>query len=199
MVKKLIVNGTVVEVDENNTYTVKNVSSELVIEGSFRLINPPAPDPAHLEFTVNVSSDYTAGWENLEGVKTDWEPTKSAAGTGKGWGNWSQEKDSEHYLQYEWDMDVNIDTFDIYWYDDAGGTRIPASLKFEYLDENGAWKEAEMLSKYEDVIKVDQYNTIKITPIKTSSIKMVMTVLTEANGVLRWKDSILQSNSSKQR
>ena len=191
MVKLLTINGEKVEIGADNTYTVKNVSSDLVVEGSFRLINPPTPDPAHLEYTAAVSSDYTSSWENLDGIMTDWEPTQSAAGTGKGWGNWSQTEGSEHYVQYEWDTEVTMDTFQIYWYDDGGGTRIPASIKFLYIDENGAWKEAEMLSKYEDVIKTDAYNTIKITPIKTTAVKMVLTVLSggAANGVLRWKVS----------
>lgn len=139
MVKTLTVNGEKVEVGEDNTYTVKNVSGDVVIEGSFRLINPPTPDPAHLEFTANVTSDYTADWENLEGIKTDWEPTKSNDGTYKGWGNYAQSAGSEHYVQYEWDTEVSMNKFEIYWYDDGGGTRIPASIKIMYLGEDGSW------------------------------------------------------------
>ena len=191
MVKTLTVNGEAVTVGADNTYTVENVSSDLVIEGSFRLINPPTSDPAHLEFTATASSDYTAGWENIDGPMTDWEPTVSAAGTGRGWGNWAQEAGSEHYYQYSWDTAVTADKFEIFWYDDAGGTRVPGSIKVMYLDENGAWQEAEMLSKYEDVIAVDQYNTINLTPFTATAIKLVMTVHEkgEANGILRWKVS----------
>lgn len=191
MVKNLTINGEKVQIGEDNTYTVENVNSELVIEGSFRLINPPTPDPAHLEFTAAASSDYTAGWENLDGIMTDWEPTVSAAGTGKGWGNWYQEPGSEHYVQYEWDTAVTMNTFDIFWYDDGGDTKVPGSIKIMYLDENGSWQEANMLSKYEDVIAIDQYNTIKFDTITTSAVKLVLTIYDGkgATGILRWKVS----------
>ena len=191
MVKLLTVNGKAVEIGEDNTYTVTNVSEDLTIEGSFRLINPPTPDPKHLEFTASVSSDYTSSWENLDGIMTDWEPTKSAAGTGKGWGNWSQSAGSEHYVQYEWDTEVTMNTFNIYWYDDDGDTAVPGSIKVMYKDENGSWQEATMLSKYEDVIAVNQYNTIELEPITTTAVKLVLTVKDgkAANGILRWKVS----------
>lgn len=191
MVKLLTVNGEVVQIGEDNTYTVENVDKDLTIEGSFRLINAPTPDPEHLEFTAAVSSDYTSGWENLDGIMSDWEPTTSSPGTGKGWGNWSQEPGSEHYVQYEWDTAVNIDCFDIYWYDDGGGTRIPGSIRVMYTDASGSWQEATLLSKYEDVIAINQYNTIHLEPITTTTVKLVLTVLDEgaANGILRWKVS----------
>ena len=190
MVKTLTVNGKAVQIGEDNTYTVTNVSEDLTIEGSFRLINPPTPDPKHLEFTATVSSDYTSSWENLDGIMKDWEPTKSAAGTGKGWGNWPQTAGSEHYVQYEWDTEVTMNTFNIYWYDDGGDTAIPGSIKVMYTDKDGSWKEAVMLSKYEDVIAINQYNKIELEPITTSSVKLVLTVKSgkAANGILRWKD-----------
>ena len=191
MVKTLTVNGKAVQIGEDNTYTVTNVSEDLTIEGSFRLINPPTPDPKHLEFTATVSSDYTSSWENLDGIMKDWEPTKSAAGTGKGWGNWPQTAGSEHYVQYEWDTEVTMNTFNIYWYDDGGDTAIPGSIKVMYTDKDGSWKEAVMLSKYEDVIAINQYNKIELEPITTSSVKLVLTVKSgkAANGILRWKVS----------
>ncbi|MBO5373266.1 MAG: glycoside hydrolase family 127 protein, partial [Lachnospiraceae bacterium] len=191
MVKLLTINGEAVQIGEDNTYTVENVSADMVIEGSFRLINPPTPNPAHLEFTATASSDFTASWETVDGPLTDWEPTVSAAGTGKGWGNWPQDPGSEHYVQYSWDTTVTADKFEIFWYDDGGGTRIPASFKFMYLDENGAWQEATLLTAYEDAIEIDKYNTINIEPITTTAIKLVMTVHADgaANGILRWKVS----------
>ncbi len=192
MVKVLTINGEEVAIGEDNTYTVENVSSDLVIEGSFRLINPPTPDPAHLEFTATASSDYTSAWENVDRINTDWEPTASnPGGTGMGWGNWSQAAGSEHYVQYDWDTKVTINKFNVFWYDDGGGTRIPASIKVLYQDAEGVWQEADMLSAYEDVIATDTYNTIQLKTFATTAVRLVMTVHAEgaANGILRWKVS----------
>lgn len=190
-VKTLIVNGVAVTIGEDNTYTVENVDADIVVEGSFGLINPPTPDPAHLEYAAEVTSDFTASWENLDGIKTNWEPTISKDGIGKGWGNWPQESGSEHYVQYTWDTDVTFDRFDIFWYDDEGDTSVPGSMKVMYLDSTNNWKEAEMLTDFADVTAVDQYNKVELTPVTTSSVKLVLTVKDgkAANGIYRWKVS----------
>ena len=190
-VKKLIVNGETVTVGEDNTYTVKNVRANVTIEGSFGLINPPAADPAHLEFSATASSDYTASWETVDGVCKDWEPTKSQDGTGKGWGNWPQDEGSEHYLQYSWDNPVKFNRFDIFWYDDGAGTQIPSAMKVLYQDAKGEWQEANMLTALSDASKKDAYNTILLDTVQTDSVKLVMTVRSgsQAMGIYRWKVS----------
>ncbi len=193
MVKSLTVNGSPVQVKEDNTYTVENVSSDLEIVVSFKRANF-SPDFDHLEYTAAVTSDYTASWEDIDHVNMEgWEPTISDAGTGRGWGNYWQEPGSEHWIQYEWDDLVPVNTFDIFWYDDAGGTRVPAGIKIQYQDENGEWKDANMLSKYEDVIKIDQYNTIKFDTVRAMAVRLVLTLMSDdsvgATGILRWKAS----------
>lgn len=188
-VQMLVVNGQRVQVGADNTYTVKNVTGDVSIVGSFCSANPPRVYAQNMEFAASATSDFTAGWETVDGIKNDWEPTKSKDGTGKGWGNYSQEAGSEHYVQYMWDSEVSMNRFDIYWYDDEGGTRVPASLKIMYIDEDGTWKEANMTSKFEDIIAVDKYNTVYFDEITTVSVKLVMTVHPQAaaNGIYRWK------------
>ncbi|MEI3228131.1 MAG: hypothetical protein V8S28_00355 [Lachnospiraceae bacterium] len=91
VVRTLEVNGSQVEMDSDNTYTVQNVRKNIEITGNFRLANADKTDEEHLEYSALVTSDFTSNWEDLEGIMRDWEPDKSAAGTGKGWGNWPQQ------------------------------------------------------------------------------------------------------------
>lgn len=86
VVRTLAVNGSQVEMDSDNTYTVKNVRKDIEITGNFRLANADKTDKEHLEYSALVTSDFTSNWEDQEGIMRDWEPDKSAAGTGKGWG-----------------------------------------------------------------------------------------------------------------
>lgn len=188
-VQMLVVNGQKVQIGADNTYTVQNVTGDVAIVGSFCSANPPKVYAQNMEFAASATSDFTANWETVDGIKNDWEPTKSKDGTGKGWGNWSQEPGSEHYVQYMWDSEVSMNRFDVYWYDDAGDTRIPASLKILYIAEDGTWQEANMTSKFEDIVAIDQYNTIYFDEIKTIAVKLVLTVRSDAraNGIYRWK------------
>lgn len=198
-VQMLVVNGQKVQIGSNNTYTVENVKGNVNIVGSFCSANPPTPDKNNLEYTASVTSDYTAGWENLEGIKTNWEPTKSKDGTGKGWGNWSQASGSEHYVQYMWDSEVTMNHFDIFWYDDGEGTRIPASMKIMYIAEDGTWQEANMQTAFNDILEVDAYNTVWFDDITTIAVKLVLTVRDDAaaNGIYRWKASKVETASSE--
>lgn len=198
MVRMLTVNGVELSPDEENVYTIPDVHEDIRIEGSFRRANLPEPDPAHLEYSAAVSSDFTASWEKLDGISADWEPEQSAAGTGKGWGNWPQSAGSEHYVQYEWEKAVTMNRFDIYWYDDNGDTAIPGSIKIMYKNTDGSWKEARMISDYKDVIAKDQYNTITFKPVTATAVKLVLTVHDgkAANGILRWKVSDTGKNGT---
>ena len=148
-----------------------------------------------------ITSDYTSSWENLKGViNPKFEPGSSNVGAGKGWGNWSQEKGSAHYIQLDWAEAITTSAFDVYWYDDGDGTRIPGSVSFEYKDDAGSWKPLTMKTGYADLIALNTYNTIEVEEVTTKGLRMDLTVLNEgnaaANGVYRWKvytDSIPES------
>lgn len=190
-VQMLVVNGQKVQVGADNTYTVPKVKGDVSIVGSFCSANPPTVDTQHMEFAASVTSDYTASWEKLEGIKQNWEPTVSNGGTQQGWGNWSQAPGSEHYVQYMWDTEVTMDRFDIFWYDDGGDTRIPGSMKIMYIAEDGTWKEAKMINQFEDILELHQYNMVRFEKITTVAVKLLLTVRNDAaaNGIYRWKVS----------
>lgn len=189
-VKSLTVNGEAVTVGADNTYVISNVKSALKIEVSFKLITPPIPDPTCLDQAAEPSAHYTASWETINGINNkEFEPTASKSGTGLGWGDFSQQPGSSAWVMYTWESAVTMDTFQIYWYDDGGETRVPATISFDYLDESGAWQPVTMLSEYKDIIAIDKYNTIKIQPVKGTAIRINMTIAAEkhATGIYRWK------------
>ena len=143
-----------------------------------------APDAA------SVESDYTSSWENLNGINNpSFEPTSSNAGTGKGWGNWSQSVGSEHYVGYTWDEAVTVGGADIYWYDDGGGTRIPSKLRMQYLDASGIWQDVNITTPFESCIAKNTYNRVEFDRVTTTRLRLYVTVRSgaEANGIYRFK------------
>lgn len=198
VVRAVLANGVEVLPSQKDSYIIENVKEDLQIEVVFQKAGNLENNPENLEYLATVSSDYTASWEKLSGIQTDWEPEQSNAGIGKGWGNWPQEAGSEHYVQYEWEQAVEMNCFDIYWYDDGGDTAVPGSVKVMYKNTKGSWEEAQMLTDYKEALKTDQYNTIKIKPVKATAVKLVMTVKSgkAANGILRWKVSNTQDTKT---
>lgn len=190
--ESLTVNGSKIDMGEEQTYCVKNVRENLVIAGSFVQKNPLTPNSDSLEQAAQVSAHYTAPWENLEGVKdTDFQPNSSDEGMGKGWGNWQQKEGAKCWIAYTWAKQVTLNACEIYWYDDGGDTGVPGSFYLEYLDENGQWKKAVMKTEWKDAIKKDQYNQILLEPVTTTELRLVMTVAEGkyAVGIYRWKVS----------
>ncbi|MDF2511391.1 MAG: hypothetical protein K0S04_1257 [Herbinix sp.] len=191
-VKSIIVNGVSLNPTPDGRYIVANVTSNLDIVVTYVLINPPIPDPARLDQTAYPSAHYTASWEKLEGINNAaFEPTVSKGGTNKGWGNWPQQAGSYAWVMYEWDVPVAMNRFQIFWYDDGGDTARPATISFDYRDEIGSWKPVTMLSNYNDIIALDQYNTIDIQTVTGSAIRINMTIANNkaATGIYRWKVS----------
>ena len=143
-----------------------------------------APDAASDE------SDYTSSWENLNGINNpSFEPTSSNVGTGKGWGNWSQDVGSEHYVGYTWDEAVTVGGADIYWYDDGGGLQVPSKLRMQYLDANGAWQDVNITTPFESSIAKNKYNRIEFDRVTTTRLRLYVTVRSGAagNGIYRFK------------
>lgn len=188
-VKRLSVNGEHVTIGEDNTYTIENVRQDIVITGSFALINPPKPDNSAIEQIATVSAHFTADWENLEGIKNqNFNPTVSKGGTGKGWGNWPQTAGSISWVEYEWDAPVTINGSKIFWYDDEGDTRVPEEISFQYEDENGNLQEAVLTSNAEEAKNVNVYNDFTFETFKATRLRINMKIASgaAATGIYRW-------------
>lgn len=192
-------NGTELKAVSENTYQVQNVNAAQNIEVRFVLINPPVPDPAQLDQAATPTTDFCSSWENLDGVNNkNNEPVRSKAGTGVGWGDWSQEAGSVHWIAYTWDTPVKLNTNKIYWYDDGGDTHVPAAVTFDYQDSEGNWKPAVIKTKIADALKTDQYNTIELADLTTTGLRMNLTIAAgkSATGVLRWKVSYISGGNT---
>ncbi len=142
---------------------------------------------------AKISADKTYSGARIEGVHDpSFEPSSSALGDGFGWSNWAVPRDkTPHWLMYEWDEPITTKQMQVYWYDNMWN-RIPGSLKIQYKDANGEWKDAVMKQSYKEVVEINKYNIIDIDEITTKAIRMVMTVNleqegTQSIGVYRWK------------
>ncbi len=137
----------------------------------------------------HIYSDYTASWENLYGIANrDFEPTSSNMGTRLGWGNWSQTTGSEHYIGYRWDDPVTVGGFDVYWYDDGGGTRVPSNFRLQYkASADGDWQDVVLATAVNDAKALNKYNRVMFYPVTCVDLRFIFTTASNATGVYRWK------------
>jgi len=171
-------------VSDGELETAAEITVTLAASSAAALGEDVAPGAA------SVESDHTSSWEKLSGINNaSFEPTSSNAGTGKGWGNWSQTEGSEHYVGYTWSSPVTIGGSDVYWYDDGGGTQIPASFRMQYMDGDGKWQDVAISTAYENAIAKDRYNRILFTPVTATRLRLYVKVKSgaSANGIYRFK------------
>lgn len=101
--------------------------------------------------------------------------------------HWWPKKNTDEWIQYDFDKATSVSESNIYWYDDSpfGGCRIPASCRLLYKDANNNWVPVKNVRPYE--LAKDKYNTVKFEPVTTSALRMEIKLPKEhATGVHEW-------------
>lgn len=149
--------------------------------------------------SAEIRTSGSASWEDPNKVNNPDTPRSSAPGTGVGWGTWGVSNngtspDKAAWIEYSWDAPILLASTEVYWYDDRGGTRMPAadSWKIEYSVDGENWDEVELQegSSYADALKRDDYNLLEFEPIQASHLRIVISGLQgngDGTGVLRWR------------
>jgi DUF1680 family protein len=100
--------------------------------------------------------------------------------------HWWPKKDTDEWIQYDFDGEKTISESSVYWYDDGpfGGCRIPASARILYK-EGDKWVPVKNITPYMPV--KDKYDVVKFEPVKTAAIRMEIKLpKNHATGVHEW-------------
>ena len=143
--------------------------------------------PAVQAQTVNVASSaavsasYTSPWETVAAVNDGIEPSGSNEGQHPRWGTWPEV--GEQWVQLSWDRPVTVGSAEMYFFDDGGGVRAPASWRIEHWS-GGSWLP---VSGGVYGTAVDQYNSVTFAPVTTTALRAVLVSGAASVGVLEWK------------
>ncbi|MDD3413178.1 MAG: DUF5695 domain-containing protein [Lachnospiraceae bacterium] len=114
------------------------------------------------------------------------DPSTSSDTSHGAWHNWGGNQGAQAWVQYAWEEDVILTSQDVYYFKDTGGNFYPANATLYYLDSDGTtWKEVTGSSGVG--VEVNKYNYTSFDPIKTKSVKIVMTPGALGSGVIEWK------------
>jgi DUF1680 family protein len=100
--------------------------------------------------------------------------------------HWWPKKNTEEWIQYDFDQEYTVSESSIYWFDDSpfGGCRIPASWKVLYKDGEN-WVPVKNTTDYK--ITKDKYDSIKFEPVKTTALRVEIKLPADyATGVHEW-------------
>ncbi len=130
------------------------------------------PKPAPTIASKSSVSGSISNKRMLKGLNDQYDP-KNSHDASATYLHWWPKKNSEEYVQYDFDKEYTVSQSSVYWFDDApfGGCRIPASWKLFYK-EGDQWVPVKEKESY--AISKNEYNTIHFEPVSTKALKLVI-------------------------
>ena len=151
--------------------------------------SPPAehlddekPDRVNLALVAKPSTSFVSGHETLDAVNDGFKPAHSNDKRYGAYGNWAHR--GVHWVQYEWPNPVNVDSIDVYWFDDRAGVRLPKAARILYWDGK-AFKPVK--NPVGLGVEGDKYNTTTFEEVTTSKLKLEFDSDTASTGILEFR------------
>jgi hypothetical protein len=80
--------------------------------------------------TATPSASYTSSWESVAAINDGIDPPSSNDTVNRRWGTWPNT--GTQWAELTWSSTQNLKGADVYFFDDGGGVRVPASWKLQY-------------------------------------------------------------------
>lgn len=101
---------------------------------------------------------------------------------------WWDHRGTKEWVQYDFDQERKVSSVAVYWWDEQRikhHCRVPQSWHVLYKDGD-AWKPVAGASEYGT--KMDQFNRVTFTPVKTSALRIEAQLqATWSGGILEWE------------
>ena len=133
----------------------------------------------NLARSATATASYTSPWESIAAVNDGIDPATSNDTVNRRWGTWPNT--GEQSVLLTWASTQSLRSADVYFFDDNGGVRVPASWRLQswtgssYVDVAGA-------TGYPTA--VNQYNAVNFTAVSTSRLRLVLQSGAASVGVL---------------
>ncbi|TDV38705.1 discoidin domain-containing protein [Actinophytocola oryzae] len=138
------------------------------------------PAVANVATAATVTASYTSPWELAAAVNDGVDPPSSNDGVNRRWGTWPEQ--GEHWVQLEWPNPVRVNASDLYFFDDGGGVRLPASWKLQYWDGTSF---VDIPGTYD--VAANRYVHDDFPGVTTTRLRAVLRGETASVGVLEWQ------------
>jgi hypothetical protein len=144
------------------------------------------PDIMNVALLATPSASYTSPWEDVPAINDGIDPPRSNDTQNLRWGTWPRE--GTQWAQLDWEHPVKVDSADVYFFDDNGGVRVPASWKLQYLDPTQPGEAfADVAGASEYTRAVDRYNKVTFEPVTTTRMRLVLESGEASVGLLEFK------------
>ncbi|WP_220446606.1 Ig-like domain-containing protein [Nonomuraea deserti] len=174
--------STVISFTEAGTYTLELTADdgERSTTATVTVTAGAQGEQANVAPYATPTASYTSPWEQVAAVNDGIDPPRSNDGANPRWGTWPQQ--GTQWVQLEWPAPVRVNKAEVYFFDDGGGVRVPASWRIQQWDGDS----------FEDVpgtypVAADAYNTVSFDTVSTSKLRVQLESGAGSVGLLEWK------------
>ncbi|GAA0438703.1 hypothetical protein Acor_78940 [Acrocarpospora corrugata] len=139
-----------------------------------------APGDGNVAGSATASASYTSPWERVTAINDGVDPPNSNGTVNPRWGTWPNT--GQQWALLTWPSAQTLNSADVYFFDDNGGVRLPASWKLQtwngsaYVDIPGTYPRA-----------LNQYNRVSFPAISTTRLRVLLQSGTNSVGLLEVK------------
>ncbi|NUP67231.1 MAG: peptidase S8 [Nonomuraea sp.] len=136
--------------------------------------------PANLARNATASASYTSPWESVAAINDGVDPPSSNDTVNRRWGTWPQT--GAQWAELTWPSAQTVGSADVYFFDDGGGVRLPASWKLQYWTGSAY---ADLPGTYTTTLNA--YNHVTFPAVSTSRLRVALQSGAASVGLLEVK------------
>ncbi|MGW5259849.1 hypothetical protein ACWEQG_02680 [Microbispora sp. NPDC004025] len=122
---------------------------------------------ANVAPSATASASYTSPWESVAAINDGIAPDRSGDTRNRRWGTWPHA--GEQWALLTWPSAQTISSVQVYFFDDGGGVRLPASWRLQRWDGDAY---VDIPGTY--AIAADTYNTVTFPAVTTTRLRVVL-------------------------
>ncbi|GAA0971514.1 hypothetical protein GCM10009555_022640 [Acrocarpospora macrocephala] len=123
--------------------------------------------PVNLARTATASASYTSPWESVAAVNDGIDPALSNDTANPRWGTWPQT--GAQWAQLTWPAAQQVGSAEVYFFDDGGGVRVPASWKLQYWNGTAY---VDIAGSYP--VALNAYNRVTFPAVSTTRLRVAL-------------------------
>ena len=142
---------------------------------------PLPPGATDLALSASPSASYTSPWEHVTAINDGIYPTSSNDSQDIRWGDWPET--GTQWIELDWSQPITTNGSSVYFLDDGGGVRLPASWTVQYWT-GSAFADVPNPGTYP--IADNTFNAVTFDPVTTTKLRVVLNSGLASVGVIQW-------------
>ncbi|MER5425553.1 Ig-like domain-containing protein [Streptosporangium roseum] len=136
--------------------------------------------PVNVAGSATPSASHTSPWESVAALNDGFTPSSSNDSANPRWGTWPET--GTQWAELTWAQPQRLNSAEVYFFDDNGGVRLPASWKLQYWNGSAY---ADIPGTYPRALNA--FNKVTFAGVTTTRLRASLASGSGSVGILEWR------------